>query len=106
MISFSSEHRSVAMSLLTEVIGAKRGDTLAIIAEDPELEFYDALVPQCVAFTAAEIDVKARIIPVSNHYGVQDIPPAVRTALETDDHILFQARLGNTLRFSSLPGKA
>ena len=106
MNSLSPNHRSAAMSLLTDAIGAKRGSTLAIIAEDPELGYYDALVPQCVAATAAKIDVNPTIIPVSNHVGVQDIPPIVRTALETDDHVLFQARLGDTLRFSSLPGKA
>ncbi len=98
--------RRGARSLITEAIGARPGDTLAIIAEDPALGIYDALVPVCVADMAAELGIDATIVPVSDHAGLDDIPEPVLTALMTSTHVLFHARLGDTLRFETIPGSA
>lgn len=104
--SWQSDPRKGARSLITEAIGAKRGDTLAIIAEDASLGIYDAMVPVCVADVARELGIEPTIIPVGDHAGLADIPPPVLQALETATHVLFHARLGDTLRFDAIPGQA
>jgi hypothetical protein len=98
--------RAGALSLIKDAIGARAGDTLAIIAEDPRLGIYDAAVPECVADVAREMGVDVRIVPVGDHAGLDEVPPEVTLALSECDHVLFQARLGDTLRFSAIPGGA
>ncbi|MCR9137775.1 MAG: hypothetical protein NXI27_17385 [Alphaproteobacteria bacterium] len=104
--NWQSDPRKGARSLITEAIGARSGDTLAIIAEDAGLGIYDAMVPVCVADVAGELGIAATIIPVGDHAGLSDIPKPVLDALETATHVLFHARLGDTLRFDTIPGKA
>ena len=103
---FTSDQKAGATSLIEGAIGAQAGQSLAIIAEDPALGIYDELVPVCVAAVAREIGIKASIIDVDNHAGVEQIPTSVTQALNESDHVLFQSRLGDTMRFSDIPGVA
>lgn len=98
--------RAGARSLIEDAIGARPGQTIAIAAEDPGLGVYDAMVPECVADVAAELGIRAGIVPVGDHAGPDDIPPGVLRALTECDHVLFHARLGDTLRFSGIAGSA
>lgn len=98
--------RAGARSLIEDAIGARPGDTLAIVAEDPSLGFYDAAVPQIVLDVAAGMGIAARIVPVGDHAGLDDVPGDVMSALTDCDHVLFHARLGDTMRFSEIPGRA
>lgn len=98
--------RAGARSLIVDAVGAQSGDTLAIVAEDPRLGIYDAAVPAVVLDVAQELGIDARIIPVGDHPGLDGIPGEVAAALATCDHVLFHARLGDTLRFSDIPGRA
>ncbi|OED39368.1 hypothetical protein AB833_15660 [Chromatiales bacterium (ex Bugula neritina AB1)] len=104
--AFSSNQIAGARSLIEGAIGAVPGETLAIIAEDPALGIYDDKVPACVAGTANSMGIKSSIITVGNCAGLEQIPPAVTSALIHSDHVLFQSRLGDTLRFSDIPGGA
>jgi hypothetical protein len=98
--------RAGARSLIEDAIEAQAGDTLAIVAEDPRLGIYDAAVPECVADVAREMGIEVQIIPVGDHAGLGEVPPDVSRALAECDHVLFHARLGDTLRFSDIPGGA
>ena len=98
--------RAGAKSLIQEAIGARSGQSIAIIAENPGLGIYDAMVPLCVADVAADLGMTTKIIPVGDHAGIDEIPGEVAEALENFDHVLFHARLGDTLRFSDIPGGA
>ncbi len=98
--------RAGAKSLIEDAIGARSGQTLAIVAEDAGLGIYDAMVPECVADVAGTLGIHTEIIPVRDHAGLDDIPPDVARALTDFDHVLFHARLGDTLRFSDIPGSA
>jgi hypothetical protein len=98
--------RAGARSLITEAIGARAGQALAIVAEDPRLGIYDAMVPACVADVAAELGIKAHIIEIGDLAGIDAVPPPVAEALARCDHVLFHSRLGDTLRFSAIPGSA
>ncbi|MFZ1726501.1 MAG: hypothetical protein WBO29_03670 [Albidovulum sp.] len=98
--------RAGARSLIEDAIKARKGDTLAIVAEDPRLGIYDATVPQCVADVAREMGIETHIISVGDHAGLDEVPPKVKHALTNCDHVLFHSRLGDTLRFSAIPGGA
>ena len=95
-----------ASHLIKEAIGARYGDTMAIVAEDPSLGIYDAQVPACVADVAAEMGIETSIVNVGDRAGLDDIPAEVANALRHCDHVLFHSRLGDTLRFSDIPGGA
>lgn len=98
--------RAGARSLIEDAVGARAGQSLAIVAEDPRLGIYDAAVPDCVADVAREMGIDVCIIPVGDHAGLDDVPNEVVRALTECDHVLFHARLGDTLRFSDIPGRA
>lgn len=98
--------RAGATSLIQDAIGAKTGESIAIIAEDPGLGIYDAMVPECLADVAQDLGIRTEIIPVGDHAGVENIPPDVLRALSDFDHVFFHARLGDTMRFSDIPGSA
>ena len=98
--------RAGAEFLIKDAIGAKSGETLAIIAEDPGLGIYDAMVPLCVADVADQLGITTKIISVGHHVGLEGISPEVMHALTHFDHVLFQSRLGDSLRFSNIPGSA
>jgi hypothetical protein len=98
--------RAGALSLIEDAIGAKPGQTLAIIAEDPGLGIYDAMVPEVIADVAGDLGIGVTIVPVGDHAGLDDIPAPVKAALAECDHVFFHSRLGDTLRFSDIPGSA
>ena len=98
--------RAGARSLIEDAVSAQAGDSLAIVAEDPRLGIYDATVPQCVADVAREIGIEVRIVPVGDHVGLGEVPREVARALVECDHVVFHARLGDTLRFSEISGRA
>ena len=54
--------RAGAQSLIKEAIGAKPGECIAIIAENPGLGIYDAMVPVCVADVADQLGMSADLI--------------------------------------------
>ncbi len=95
-----------AKNLLLEAIGVSQGQSLAIIAEDPTLNIYDPLAVQCIAEVAQELGLQVECIPVADPHGMNEVPEKVMQAFHTQDHVLFQASLGDTLRFTDLPGRA
>ena len=95
-----------AKSLIEDAIGACSNETLAIVAEDPNLGIYDAMVPECVAEVAGKLGIDTKIIHVGDHAGLENMPKVVSDALSNFDHVLFHSRLGDTLRFSNIPGQA
>ncbi len=98
--------RAGAETLIMDAIGARPGDSLAIIAEDPSLGFYDSMVPLCVSDVAEQMGISVEIIQIDSHVRPEFLPSNVRHALLTFDHVLFHSRLGDTLRFSEIPGGA
>ena len=96
-MSFSP--RDGALNLLTEAVGVQAGQTLAVVSEDPSLGTYDALAPRCVVETARELGVTVQLIPL---HGMEaaSLTTELKNALETFDHVLFMASIGDTLRFS------
>lgn len=98
--------RAGAKSLIFDAIGAQAGDLLAIVAENPIYGIYDAMVPVCIADVAKELGITTRIIHVGDHAGLDEIPAEVVEALAFSDHVLFHARLGDTLRFSEISSRA
>lgn len=106
MSSYAFDPKAGAKSLLEDAINVSSGQTLAIVAEEPSLGFYDTMISDCVSQVAESLGVSTKIIRVGDHTGLDDIPTEVDDALRDYDHVLFLARLGDSLRFSEIPGRA
>ena len=83
--------RAGAETLIMDAIGARPGDSLAIIAEDPSLGFYDSMVPLCVSDVAEQMGISVEIIQIDSHVGPKVLPSNVRHALLTFDHPYLRA---------------
>ncbi len=99
----AGEFRRGALNLLLDCAGAKPGERLLILAEDPELGFYGPGLAEAVAEEARALglDVSLRMIGFSPD--ADELPPALVPAVEAADHTLFLARLGDQLRFRAMP---
>ncbi|MGB0867872.1 MAG: hypothetical protein ACPGSC_15275 [Granulosicoccaceae bacterium] len=91
--------RDGALNLLTEAVKLQAGQRIAIVSEDPALGTYDALAPRCVLETARDLGAQAQLIPVQGAEATH-LSLELAQALETFDHVLFMASIGDTLRFS------
>ena len=89
-------------NLLFNCIGAKAGDSLAIISEQGIGGYYSATLDGVVAAQARDrnLDVRIVIAPVFEEVSV--FPDDVREAIEEADHTLFLSRIGDQVRFSEL----
>ncbi len=99
----AGEFRRGALNLLLDCAGAKPGESLLILAEDPELGFYGPGLAEAVAEEARTLglDVDLRMIGFSPD--ADELPPDLVPAVEAADHTLFLARLGDQLRFRAMP---
>jgi hypothetical protein len=88
-----------ARNLLLGCGGLRRGDRIAIAAEDPALGWHDDIAPAAVAAEAERLGMLPSIVRV----GGPDAPcPALERAIETADAIVFFARLGDRERFGAM----
>ena len=85
-----------ARNLLLECGGLRRGDRVAIAAEDPALGWHDAAAPRAVAAEARRLGMRPEIVPVG---GPEAPAPALDRAMETADAVVFFARIGDQSRF-------
>ena len=93
-----------ARNLLENCAGARVGDHLLILEEDPALGFYAAGLAESVAYTAQAmgLSVSREAVPFSATGA--DLPDPVQARMMAADHVLYLARLGDQTRFR--PGPA
>lgn len=93
-------------NLLDACAGARGGERLLIVEEEPELGYYGGGLGRTIASYAAGrgLDVERHIEPFSP--AAAAMPAALGEALRRFDHVLFLARLGDQLRFSAMPSDA
>jgi len=91
-------------NLLFNCIEAKPGDSLAIVTEQGVDGYYSATLDEVIAAHAREhsLDVRLIVAPVLEE--VSACPDEIQSAVESVDHILFLARVGDQLRFSEFSG--
>lgn len=95
-----------ARNLLLNCIGVRPGQRIVVAAEAPAEGFYDALAAACILEVAEELGCRAELQPCPIVPGPEALPPSIIQALEEADHVIFQARAGDQIRFSKLPGGA
>jgi hypothetical protein len=99
----AAELRRGAMNLFAGCAGARPGESLLILVEDPALGYYRAGLAEAVAEAADAfgLSVARRDIPFSPD--ADTLPPDLVPAVRASDHTLFLARLGDQLRFRAMP---
>ena len=98
--------REGARNLLVNCVGVRPGQRVVIAAEDPGEGFYDALGSRCLLETAAELGCQASLLPCPRVPGPGSLPSSILRAMEESDHVIFQARAGDQVRFTRLSGGA
>ena len=98
--------RRGARNLLLSCAQVAAGQTVVVVAEDPSLGFYDDLAVRCITEVAEELGCRSRRLSCGLVCGPDELPDAIAEALRTADHVIFQARAGDAVRFTALPGRA
>ena len=91
------------LNLLSHCAGAKSGDSLAIIGEDPREGYYGDGLAAEIAAVANRLGLTVTHCPVAFSPDATTLPPALEAVLNQHDHALFLARLGDQLRFKAMP---
>ncbi|MGY8795873.1 MAG: hypothetical protein ACKVJN_12270, partial [Woeseiales bacterium] len=101
-MSISAAMRDGIDNLLFNCIGAKAGDSLAIISEQGVGRYFSTTLDDVVASRARALSLDVRIViaPVLEEASV--FPDDIRDAIESADHALFLSRIGDQVRFSEL----
>ncbi len=100
-MEFSGKLSKGARNLLVNCAGIKRGDTVLIISEAPDLGWYDAEVSSAVANEA--IDVGAVVSQLEVGRPENHLSSALTKAIAQNDCTIFFSRIGDQDRFSKLP---
>ncbi len=89
-------------NLLFNCIGAKAGESLAIVTELGVGGYYSATLHDVIAAHASErsLDVNVVVTPVFDE--VANLPDDIRREIDAADHTLFLARIGDQVRFTEL----
>lgn len=90
-------------NLLAGCAGARAGETLLILAEDPALGFYEPGLAEAVAESATRFGLEVRCRAVGFAPDAPALDAALSQAISAADHTLFLARLGDQLRFCEMP---
>lgn len=88
-----------ARNLLENCAGASSGDRLLIVAEDPELGWYDAEAPAAVAAQAEAMGIATTLLNVGGPTADGVLPATAAEAMASHDQTVFFARLGDQARF-------
>ena len=95
--------RRGALNLLQGCAGATAGETLLILHEDPTLGYFGEGLADTIAWTAKDIGLSVQQIRVPFVERVEAIPQELAARLGDVDQALFLARLGDQIRFHSMP---
>lgn len=90
-----------ARNLLLNCASVKAGDRVVILAEDPELGWYDATCPSVTAQVARDLGADVAVLPIGSSKGSLD--PAMEQACDSADVRIFFARIGDRTRFGLQP---
>ncbi len=90
-------------NLLFGCAGARAGDSLLILAEDPALGVYEPGLAGAVADSATRFGLDVRRTDIGFEPDAPEIDASLQAAIGAADHTLFLARLGDQLRFCRMP---
>ncbi len=87
-------------NLLFNCIEAKPGDSLAIVSEQGRDDHYSATLDKVIEAHARNRSLDVTIVAAPFGENASNFPAHIREAIESNDHTLFLARIGDQLRFS------
>ncbi|CAN1495820.1 hypothetical protein MCEMSEM23_00335 [Rhabdaerophilaceae bacterium] len=90
-------------NLLEDCAQVNPGQSLLILREDPALGYFGTGLAEAVVEAAATFGLCVRIVDVPFSPDVEFLPPGLEDEMRSADHALFLARLGDQLRFKSMP---
>ena len=100
----AAKARLGALNLLTNCVRLEPGDTLLLIEEAPGLGYFDDRVARTIAREARDLGAKVLTFTTPRADGPHDVPPSLTAAMMHVDHAVFVNRIGDQMRFRSLPG--
>jgi hypothetical protein len=97
--------RKGACNLLIGCVGVKSGDEVLLVREDPGAGYYDAAAGDAVEAEVRRLGAQVHSLWTAAPLdGPEQFPKVVAAAMEQVDHTIFFSRIGDQVRFSSLPG--
>lgn len=100
-LSVGTKLKDAARNLLIDCAGLRAGMRVVILAEDPELGWYDGVCPEATADVAQYLGTEVQIIHVAGPGTSLD--PAIERICKTADIRVFFARCGDQGRFGRQP---
>ncbi|MCU0883644.1 MAG: hypothetical protein MUC44_01640 [Beijerinckiaceae bacterium] len=95
--------RDGARNLLLRCAGARPGESLLILHEDPELGYFGEGLAGAVADVAGALGLRTTLMPAPFQAEAASLDAAQAAAVAGHDHALFLARAGDQLRFRTMP---
>jgi hypothetical protein len=93
-----------ARNLLVAGAGVRRGGKVLIVTEPPGTGRYQDNLAEPLVAESERLGARAEVLVLPLTVGPEDLPPALRVALEQADHTVFLHRIGDQLRFRPVPG--
>ena len=103
MISKKAE--SGARNILENCVKLNRGQTILLVAEERGLGYFDDDVPLIIAKAARAMGATVLTLSTPRVEAPEDVPDALNATMLHVDHTVFMNRIGDQMRFRSLPGK-
>ena len=94
-----------ARNLLQNCVGLKARETLLLVQEDRHIDYFDNDAADIIANEAREIGATVLTVATPRVDGPDDVPAALMAAMTQIDHTVFLNRIGDQMRFKSLPGE-
>lgn len=97
---------SAVRNMLTACAGARAGERLLILREDPRHGYYGNGLDAAIAQSARTLGLAVEVVDVPIYEEIHALPPELAPVFTSADHVLFLARLGDQIRFLHVPGGA
>jgi hypothetical protein len=103
--SLPSDLEAGVANLLDTCVGLNDGDRFVLVAEAASQGYYDGIAAAAVADGARRRGAKVQTVRAPVLEDPSTIPREVLAAIDGADHTVFMARLGDQVRFRTLPGQ-
>jgi hypothetical protein len=100
------KRHTAVKNMLFACAGARPGDRLLILREDPAHGYYGRGLATEIATTAEDLGLAVNVVDVPVYAEIGALPAELEPAFREADHALFLARLGDQIRFLEAPGGA
>ena len=104
-MTYEEQLKAGAQNLLKNCVNLRPEQTLLLVTEDKRAAYYDEDVVNCIKQEAENIGATVYTLSAPRISGPEHSPAIVKRALESVDHTVFLARIGDQMRFHKLPGE-